>query len=79
MEALKSLNGWARVILAALIPIILAGVAFGIVQTNVRNNRAQLDRLAENKADKVVAEMMQNQLDRIENKLDRLLIEMRNP
>ncbi|MHA2065729.1 MAG: hypothetical protein ACXABY_15235, partial [Candidatus Thorarchaeota archaeon] len=75
----KSIPEWLKVVVAAFIPLIAAAVAFGIVQTNVANNQAQLERVIESKADKVVAEMQQNQLDRIENKLDRLLIEMRTP
>ena len=54
-------NGWRSLVIAFLIPLLLAAVAGGILRGEVRENRRDIDR-------------HEMQFQRIEDKLDRILM-----
>jgi len=70
---------WLGVMLAALIPLIVAAVSYGVLSANVNHNSAMLDL----KQDLAVAnaryEMMSERLRRIEDKADLILLGIQKP
>ena len=68
------LNGRATFLIPTVVALVSAGVVFGVMQSRVGENHERIDRLQEVKAETVVVEQMQTQLNRIEDKVDRLLM-----
>jgi len=71
----KNGNGWAKYLLPMLIPLVAGAVAFGVVQERTGDNR---DRTEINRQLVSAVEIrIETRLQRIEHKLDALLLGQR--
>ena len=61
----KNGNGWKQLGIAVLIPLLLGAVAFGVLSESTRHNERDITSMEQR---------VEARLDRIENKLDQLLV-----
>jgi uncharacterized protein HemX len=69
------MNGWLKVILSVLVPLILGAVGYGILRSDVRHNSSQVERVEQQSAlaRSQLEFRVEARLMRIEDKLDRLI------
>ena len=68
---------WAGVIIAAIIPVALALMAFGVLRSDVRHNSDTLIRKQDKEVAKAQYEALCDRLDRMEATLDQILAQTR--
>lgn len=73
MNRVNGMNGWVKAFIAALGPLIMLLISFGIFKSNIAHNEAAIAQLDQVKAEQAVVDLLQGQLNRMEGKLDRLL------